>query len=585
MYTVHGIGVNKLRVLCLIVSLFCSFTAAQAQQSAEPPVAPPVAPPDLPAPDAIATPHETPPPIATPNDLKGAQDETSHDDDAWVPGTNWWGARGMQRVDSAHAARTKSLVFGLSTDYSRAQQIFFPGDLNVIQKQRLVLFWSPLPGLEFGLIEQLIVDNYSINSGFLTRTITALGNPVLNVKYSLPIRTDLGVGVHSSLLIPNAVRSNGLVPRAFVLSAHALATYQVAHFLELSANLGFVLDQSRHLAVDTTSPHVRFAYNISNYSGGAFGLGAMGRIDIAETIGLGPFVELTGQISKGLGFHEDPIIATGGLKTYLAGSHFLELSLSVDARVSGKPIPGRLYPGVMPLTGFAMLSMHLFDHPEPREVRIGPTPCNVDADCGPGQTCHERNCVITTQVITEVVKVKEVQTDTFTISGTVLDAATKRPVVDAVVTIVGFEKTPLTVDYKTGNFHSFPLNVGDGLIQLRASAPNYKINEQTIARSKKSEDRLLPLTMERADKPAIGKIEGTFKDARTGAPIPKGTVFIIALGQKVIADSKGAFSAMVRAGRYDVLMSAPLHATQRKKIIIHDGDVIILNVDLQKKHP
>ena len=522
--------------------------------------------------DANAATHAAP----LHSDEKSISINADDPEDPWVPGTNRWGARGMWLVDSAHAARRNSLVFAISHEMSITNNIFpynFPGDYDFFQTQRLYIMWSPITGLELGLSEGLVTNVYRT---FVQHTIQALGSPTLNVKYSLPIIEDLGVGVLGTFLVPSAIHSNGLVPRAFTASIVALGTYEVARWLELTLNIGYVIDQSSKLA-SSVQPDQRFAFNISNYNGVSYGVGAIGRIDIADVVGLGPFGEVTGRFDQGISAGSNPVQASLGLKAYWLQNHFVELVVGANIRLDGAPSATVLEPGLPPWGFFAQVSLHLFDHPEPKTVLIGNAPCNADTDCGQGQTCHDHICVITERVV----ELKEIKQESFTISGKVLDAQTLRPVLDSVVTISGFEQTPLQVDYKTGAYHSFPIPTGDGLIQIKATAPNYKANEQTVARGKPNEDKTLLINMLRDDRPAMGKLRGSLKDGRTGKPVPHGTIFVIALQQKIQADEKGNFSADVKAGRYDVLVSAPKYATQRKKLIIRDADVIILNVDMR----
>lgn len=43
----------------------------------------------------------------------------------------------------------------------------------------------------------------------------------------------------------------------------------------------------------------------------------------------------------------------------------------------------------------------------------------------------------------------------------------------------------------------------------------------------------------------------------------------------------GAFSQTLPAGTYDVLISMPGFVTQRCKVTLSDGDVVILNIELE----
>ena len=74
-------------------------------------------------------------------------------------------------------------------------------------------------------------------------------------------------------------------------------------------------------------------------------------------------------------------------------------------------------------------------------------------------------------------------------------------------------------------------------------------------------------------------MKGSIKDGRSGKPI-KGDIFIPALSKRIQADKDGTFDAELKAGRYQVLISAPKYVTQKKEIEIRAGEVVILNLDM-----
>jgi translation initiation factor IF-1 len=63
-------------------------------------------------------------------------------------------------------------------------------------------------------------------------------------------------------------------------------------------------------------------------------------------------------------------------------------------------------------------------------------------------------------------------------------------------------------------------------------------------------------------------------------------IFVPVLAQKVAAEADGTFQATLKAGHYQVLISAKKYLTQKKEIRIRNGDVVIMNIDLRpkKKH-
>ena len=81
----------------------------------------------------------------------------------------------------------------------------------------------------------------------------------------------------------------------------------------------------------------------------------------------------------------------------------------------------------------------------------------------------------------------------------------------------------------------------------------------------------------------MGEIRGSLKDSRSGKPVAQGQIFIPLLNKKIRPDKQGKFSAKVRAGRYQILISAKKYVTQKKEIEIRAGDVVILNLDMSRR--
>jgi hypothetical protein len=232
---------------------------------------------------------------------------------------------------------------------------------------------------------------------------------------------------------------------------------------------------------------------------------------------------------------------------------------------------------------FARLSVHLGGGGGEHIVSVTEkNTCSDNDDCGKGQTCTDHVCTITREVIREVTKEVPLAPPTFFIDGAVFDQTSGDPVSSAVVTIGGFETSPLAVDFRSGKFHSFPIPVGEGLIKVTVNAPNYRPSEQTIPRGTGDQATQLTFKLQSLGEAASGQIKGSIKNGRSGKPL-KGEIFIPALGKRLTSDKDGLFEAELKAGRYQVLISAPKHVTQKKEIEIRAGEVVILNVDMVGK--
>ena len=498
--------------------------------------------------------------------------------DLWPRGDNTWGARGTMRLDSGHPTPAGSIVVVAGGAFSRATGLFVAGDSDVSTFGRLHILWAPVPGLELGVGERVVLNTYQ---AFLPVRRQQLGNPSFDLKVSgspLPAFPDLGLGTVLHVGVPTAVRNGGLVPRALSIHVAALASWRVGALAELTTNLGYHFDNSGVLTdasflTDVTDVDARYALGISGVPHAlTYGVSALKAIPLGDAISLAPYAEVTGEVAPGLRVSQSPLRGTVGLKVQGQHSHLLEGGIGADARLAGAPRAGSAWSGVPPWMVFAQVALHFFD----REV--GPRTCETAADCMPGEVCDVNVCA----VIREVIKTVVAAQTTFTVRGTVLDAVTHQPVPDTAVTISGYD-TALSVDPTTGAYLSFPIPTDGGPIQISAGANRYEKVSVTLPRGRAGEILAVSLNLSRANAPTFGTLRGTLADRRSGVPVPHGQVFIPGLSQKLAVDpAKGTFDAPVQAGRWDVLISAPGYATQRRQITVSQDAVIILDASLTR---
>ena len=546
-------------------------------------MAPPLPVTSSPVPPPLPVTTTPPLPAVSPMSLEAEHDDTMPTaslDSAEVGlfGSNSWGGRGPWHLDAAQAARPGALQLAFSTQLAAAagrpfgspQEDGQSSELSI--NYRLHAVYTPLPQLELGLSYGFNTNRYVI---FYHHSIQSFGSPILNIKYAAQVSPRLGLGAVGTLLVPSSLQGGTPVPRAAVLTARGLATYRLGQRAELTANLGYIYDRSAALAdAAALQPDSRYSFGVNGFNSVALGLGAMAQFKPSQGLGLSPFVELGGAIGIHQRFKDAPLRGTLGLKGTLLPNHLLELTLGVDLRITGAPRAGAPFPGLLPMTGFILGSLHFFDHPKETVVYQGTRPCAADADCGKGQRCREKICVLTIEVV------REIRQGTFTVTGQVLDDVTGRGVPEATVTLAGFAETPLIVDYRTGNFHSFPVPSGSGLLRLEVRAPNYQPNVQMLKRGAPNSQLKLDFRMLLADRPAMGKLQVIFKNAHTSQSIAGAMAFIPSLQQKILANAEGSFVTDVKAGHFDVLLSAPGYHTQRRKLTLHDGEVVILNIYL-----
>ncbi len=510
-------------------------------------------------------------------------DSTIYSGRKWPAGSSLRGTRGVNRVEAAVPMPGGTWVLTAGGRYFHGGDFLADSDSNTYSSGQFVLAWQPIELLAVTASWSVVSNK---NDQADPRTTQSLGDPTIGVKLTHMLNNTLGLGFDTVLLIPTSAGGSGLKPDAFALDVRALASYLPMSWLALSANAGYRVDNTDKIFGERAiSRAQRFTAGVATANQILVGVGADTYFVVGERAAIGPFAELTAGIAGGGGpFGENPIVATLGGRIQPAGKDVVDIGVGGDIRLAGAPREDapRL-PGIPPWQLFARLSVHLGGGRGEQAVSVTTkNTCSSDDECGRGQTCTDHVCTITREVIREVTREVPLAAPTFFIDGAVFDQTSGDPVGSAVVTIGGFETSPLAVDFRNGKFHSFPIPVGEGLIKVTVSAPNYRPSEQTIARGTGDQVTQLTFKLQAFGEAASGQIKGSIKDGRSGKPL-KGEVFIPALGKRLTSDKDGVFEAELKSGRYQVLISAPKYVTQKKEIEIRAGEVVILNLDMAGK--
>lgn len=495
----------------------------------------------------------------------------------WPGGSSVRGTRGVNRVEAAAPLPSGTWVLTAGGKYFHASDFLVDGDSNTYSSGQFVLAWQPIELLALSASWSVVSNKNDLAE---PRTTQSLGDPTIGVKLTHMVSPKLGLGLNTVLLIPTSAGGSGLKPGAFALDVQAMGSYLVLPWLSLSANAGYRLDNTDKIfGSREISRAQRFTAGVATENQILLGLGADTYFLVGERAAIGAFGEVTAGIASGGG---SPLIATLGGRIQPAGKDVVDISLGGDVRLSGAPTDDMRLPGIPPWQLFARLSVHLGGKSESYVSVTEKNTCSDNDDCGKGQQCLDHVCTITREVVREVTKEVPMQQATFFIDGAVFDQASGDPISSAVVTIGGYETSPLAVDFNTGKFHSFPLPVGEGLIKVSVTAPNYRPTEQTIARGTGEQSAQLTFKLQSFGEQALGQIKGSIKDSRSGKPL-KGEIFIPALNKRLTTTAEGTFEADLKAGRYQVLISASKYTTQKKEIEIRAGETVILNLDLSGK--
>jgi hypothetical protein len=495
----------------------------------------------------------------------------------WTAGSSERGTRGVNRVEAAVPMPDGTWVLTASGRFSHNSSLLADGDTDTFSGASFVLAWQPIELLALTASWNVVSNKNDMAD---PRTTQSLGDPTLGIKLTHVFGQRLGVGLNSVLTLPTSAGGSGLAPKAFILDSRALVSYSPQQWLSLSANAGYRLDNTKKIFGNREiSSAQRYTAGIAEKGQMVAGIGADTFFLFGEKAAAGPFAEVTGMFASGA---KSELLASLGGRLQPAGKNVVDITVGADIRVSGKP-PQTLptLPGLAPWMIFARLSVYLGHGADEGSGVIVQTKntCSDDDDCGKGQQCLDHVCTVTREVVREVTREVAKAEATFVIDGAVFDQTSGEVVSSAIITLSGYEQSPLAVDYKTGKFRSFPIPVGEGLMKVSVSAPNYRAADQTIPRGSGDSVQTVVFKIQSLGEQALGQMKGSLKDGRSGKPL-KGDIFIPALSKRIQADKDGNFEAELKAGRYQVLISAPKYVTQKKEIEIRAGEVVILNLDM-----
>ena len=480
-------------------------------------------------------------------------------------GSTPWGGRGIHRLVSGFSTPQHALVLGGSTGYSNVGHVFTQGDRNTRSNQSVDLAYTPVSGLEISATYHMLVNNYS---GLAKRNLEVQGNPSLRIKYGRRVAGPVALGVQAMGTAPTSALGRGLAFHATTLDVSGLVSWQPHSRIEVVGNFGYTLDRSNRIfGVDSADALQRHAYQINRVSQLPYGVGAQGRITLGRVIDLQPFVEITGGLGLGGGatLQNDPFRLSAGAKLYPTTSKVLELVVGSDVALGGRPRLGSPFGGQPAYEVFAHLHAHLGQ-------MIGVARGRADQASGASSE----------PAMARVIGDPTADMATFKLVGKVLDADTNRPIFGARVVVGEAEDVLLATDDATGTFHSWPISAGPGLIRVTAKALGYFDEQKLLPRP--AADEVVQLSFApKADlaQQRLATLRGSLRDARTGKPVPRGTVTLDALGLRVAADRQGRFSLRAKPGRYTVTFEAPHFAPLQRQLTLRPDETLLFSAELK----
>jgi hypothetical protein len=490
--------------------------------------------------------------------------------DAWdIYSNNAWGSRGGFHLHAARPARAGALALTVAELYARQSDLLAAGDSDVLSTLRVGGLWSPLDGVELGLRAVSVVNKYAGGLGVNTQL---QGNPSLLLKYSTPMTDAWGLGGLAILHVPTSPSGDGLAGGALSVDVEALATFRAHPHVDLSANVGYIFDNSSALFSPSGLSAVnRFAYGISSaHHRAAYGLAATAAVVPTAALGVSPFVELWGQYAGNVSFADNPLALTLGTKIFPAAGRWGEVTVGTDVRVRGAP--SGVLPGLPSWRSFVQIAMH-FGEALRDEAEASPPPADRVAS-GAEITAHVAPACPPPAA--------PVPPRMLAIGGRVTDARWGEALEGARVYVTG-QRGATAVDPNSGEFVLCPITAGAGVVQVRAEASGHQSEDQVVPRSELAEATPLTFALRRSDAAKTGRLQGSVLDAKTGQTIGDAAINVPAAQLSLTPEPDGSFRATLQVGRYEARVSAPNYETQKKIMNIQLDEVTIWNVDLRPK--
>jgi hypothetical protein len=325
----------------------------------------------------------------------------------------------------------------------------------------------------------------------------------------------------------------------------------------------------------------RYAYGIDGAQNRLnWGVAGISEFDIADVVGLSPFIEVWGEYASNVQGSDNPLAVSLGIKAFPWASPIIEGIVAFDIGINGSPRVGALTPGIAPWQLFLQLSLHFG---EPNRLG-GVLYCDADKPCPKGQGCDNGGCVPVKEVtVVKVVEKTVEKAQAFVrVTGSVVDAENGQAIGGAEVSLPG-QELPITVNPDTGRFALCPMPANGNALTLTARALGYNDDDESVTLNANAVETPVAFQLESTGKQITGVFKGSVRDDADGDAIPEAEIFIPAASLKIPVQADGTFKASLKVGRYQVLISADGYDTQRREVQIGSDGVSTLNVRMKQE--
>ncbi|MBN2360149.1 MAG: carboxypeptidase regulatory-like domain-containing protein [Deltaproteobacteria bacterium] len=465
------------------------------------------------------------------------------------PGTHYL------RVVDARIQNQGTLSFTTLGGLSYADNLFNDGATDTLVAARLKAFASAFDFLQVGLALGTRANDHSTRLPPVSQTV---GDPSALLRGGYRFFPWLSLAGEFELALPTASRDIGVEFGAISPKLTTAVGLHAPFGLTGTLNLGAAWDRTETAFREPLTDVLRYSAHVSNtpwvYLGGAVDY----RYAPFAFMSLTPFLETSFQLPVGSVDTAQGMagLIGAGLRVALGSNDALAVTIGGEYAYL-RPDPTRVaVPAVAPWAVDIGLAYAFNLFAEPVAAASPPPPPK--------------------EVIKEVVK--EVAPPTGRIKGVVIDRETRTPIVDATVEIAGAEMSALVVNGSDGTFATYALPANKPY-KLKVVATGYTAGEVNAVVGADGV-RTIEVALDRAGAAQFGELRGIIKAAADGKPLAA-SIVVTGIKERFASDpATGAFVFKLPVGDHNIAVGAPGYRTQKKKIRIRPGDVVILNVDL-----
>jgi hypothetical protein len=447
-----------------------------------------------------------------------------------------------------------------SVGYAYTEAVLGRGDAHHRGMGALTLDGRPLSWLAIALKLDGRYDLHLVPGQ--PRDVGLVGDPRFYLRVDHRLAPSVRIAARLGLWLPGR-DAPSMDFTAITPELSAALTYAVPGVpVWFTTNLGYRIDRSARTAKDAPllSAADRSALEVNAFDQLLLGVGS--------AFGGGPvqgFVEASGEILVGSGhpsLSRSPLWIGGGAR--VAVSRNLRVEAGIEVAASTRPALGPtdpLVPVPPRVAGWLGLSYRFSAAPvHAPEERLPPPPASPrppPAIEPPAPTVPSPAPAATTSVDGRI------ETE----SGAV-------PLEAAILAENDQQTSPVPVDAE-GRF-TLKGAVGRAII-VRAQAPGYQPSTRTVTLA---EGEMPPLVFKLHSLLPSGQIRGLVRSLTSHNV--EAQVRVQPLGL-VLNAAEGRFEADVAPGNYEVIITAPGFETQRRRVVVEQNGVTVLNIDLRKK--